>query len=589
MAIMAKNVIAASAKNRPPMLEKGVYDSWKTRIMLYIEEKENGEMLVDSIKHGPFQLKEEFTILATKDSPEIKRKQTLEDLTPKELLRKSCDIKATNTIFSQRYPDPLALMANTYNPPPPPPYNSQISMYNPPSSEYHPYQSYQPVTSSIPSFLPTDDLIANFNKEMLFLNTTMNSIFPPTNKQLRTSPNQRTQATVQDGCVTVQNIKGLYELITVPSVVSSCEPIDTHENSDPIVQSVDINNMPTSYAGAAGANNKDQPKVMSNFRHLVAYLVFNGVDISIPRKVVEKVSSRFENTLYGYFIGKRMAFPVVEYYARNNWGKHGLKRIMMNSKGFFFFKFESQSGLEVVLEGGPWLIRKALIILKKWSTDTKLLKEELTRIPIWVKLHDVPLQVFEEDGISLIASFIGKPVMLDSYTSSMCNDSWGRSSFARCLIKVNSEADLVEAVTIGIPLLTGEDFTKETIRVEYEWRPPICDELGKKKKKKGKTKTSNSGQFVGPSIHQNFRYEPKASTSPPKKVANMGNVSISSSLLKNKVTSSHQDNITSLNSFSALNVEDDEEEEEVENVYDETANLINTKTGGRSSFTAVVG
>ncbi|GJR16921.1 hypothetical protein Tco_0965448 [Tanacetum coccineum] len=111
-------------------------------------------------------------------------------------------------------------------------------------------------------------------------------------------------------------------VITVPSVVSPCEPmvktIDTHENSDPIVQSVDINNMPTSYAGAVGANNKDQPKVMSNFRHLVAYLVFNGVDISIPRKVIEKVSSRFENTLYGYFVGKRMAFPVVEYYARNN-------------------------------------------------------------------------------------------------------------------------------------------------------------------------------------------------------------------------------------------------------------------------------
>ncbi|GKE93356.1 zinc knuckle CX2CX4HX4C containing protein, partial [Tanacetum coccineum] len=97
-----------------------------------------------------------------------------------------------------------------------------------------------------------------------------------------------------------------------------------------------------------------------------------------------------------------MAFPVVEYYARNNWAKHGLKRIMMNSKCFFFFKFDSRAGLEAVMEGGPWLIRKSPIILKKWSMDTRLLKEELTRIPIWVKLHDVPIQVFEEDGISLI-------------------------------------------------------------------------------------------------------------------------------------------------------------------------------------------
>ncbi|GJV26039.1 zinc knuckle CX2CX4HX4C containing protein [Tanacetum coccineum] len=245
--------------------------------------------------------------------------------------------------------------------------------------------------------------------------------------------------------------------------------------SDPIAQSVEINTKSTSYAGAAVASAKDQPKVNSNFHPLVADPVFDGVNISIPRKVVKNVSIRFEHTLYGYFIRKRMAFLVVKYYARNNWAKHGLKRIMMNNKGFFFFKFDSQAGLEAVLEGGPWLIRKSPIILKKWSMDTRLLKEELTRIPIWVKLHDVPIQVFEEDGICLIATFIGKHVMLDSYTSSMCNDSWGRSSFARCLIEVSSEVNLMDVVTIGITSLIREDFTKETIRVEYEWRPPRCD------------------------------------------------------------------------------------------------------------------
>jgi hypothetical protein len=119
-------------------------------------------------------------------------------------------------------------------------------------------------------------------------------------------------------------------------------------------------------------------------------------------------------------------------------------------KAFFFFKFDTQSGLEAVLEDGPWMIRKSPIILKIWSIDTRLCKEELTRILVWVKLHDVPIQVFEEDGISLIASFIGKPIMVDSYTSSMCKDSWGRSSFAWCLIEVSSEAELVEVVTIGV-------------------------------------------------------------------------------------------------------------------------------------------
>ncbi|GKD84557.1 zinc knuckle CX2CX4HX4C containing protein, partial [Tanacetum coccineum] len=99
---------------------------------------------------------------------------------------------------------------------------------------------------------------------------------------------------------------------------------------------------------------------------------------------------------------------------------------MKNAKGFFFFKFDSRAGLDAVLERGPWMIHNSLIILKKWSVNTSLQKEEMTRIPIWVKLHDVPIQVFEEDGISLIASYLGKPIMLDSYTTTMCKESWDR-------------------------------------------------------------------------------------------------------------------------------------------------------------------
>ncbi|GJV13950.1 putative reverse transcriptase domain-containing protein [Tanacetum coccineum] len=222
-----------------------------------------------------------------------------------------------------------------------------------------------------------------------------------------------------------------------------------HDDDAPITQSADINSTSNSYAGAAGTNKVIQPKEQANFRPMVSEKVFDGVNISIPRKVLEKVSVRLEHTLYGYFIGKRLAFPVVEYYARNNWAKHGLKRIMMNAKGFFFFKFDSRAGLDAVLEGGPWMIRNSPIILKKWS-------------------------VFEKDGISLITSYLGKPSMLDSYTTTICKESWGRSSVARCLIEINSEAEFTESITIGIPELEGPGFIKETIRVEYEWKPPRC-------------------------------------------------------------------------------------------------------------------
>ncbi|GKB12503.1 zinc knuckle CX2CX4HX4C containing protein [Tanacetum coccineum] len=348
-------------------------------------------------------------------------------------------------------------------------------------------------------------------------------------------------------------------LVAKPSIPTTSLP--SHES--PIAKNVDVNTKSTSYAGAAGASTKDQPKVISNFRPLVADPVFDGVNISIPQKVVKKVSTHFEHTLYGYFFGKRLAFLVIAYYAWNKWAKHGLKRIMIDTKGYFFFKFDTRASLEAVLEGGPWMILNAPIILKKWSMDTKLLKEELTSIIlIWVKLHDVPLQVFEEDGISLIATFIAKSVMLDLYISSMCNDSWGRSDFARCLIKVNSEADLVDVVTIGIPSFTGMISSKKPSVLSMNGgRPCVICTVGKKKKRKGKLNSTNGGKFDGPSVKQSLRYEPKASISAPKKGAsNISNASNLSSLLKTVGASPKNDNIPTSNSYSALNDEEEDEE-----------------------------
>ena len=53
-------------------------------------------------------------------------------------------------------------------------------------------------------------------------------------------------------------------------------------HDSPIVQAVDINANATSYAGATGLRDDHD----TNFHPLVSEPVFDGVNISIPRKVV---------------------------------------------------------------------------------------------------------------------------------------------------------------------------------------------------------------------------------------------------------------------------------------------------------------
>ncbi|GJX95853.1 hypothetical protein Tco_0351651 [Tanacetum coccineum] len=46
-------MILSGADNHPPMLDKDLYDSWKSRMELYMKKKEHGRMILESVEQGP--------------------------------------------------------------------------------------------------------------------------------------------------------------------------------------------------------------------------------------------------------------------------------------------------------------------------------------------------------------------------------------------------------------------------------------------------------------------------------------------------------------------------------------------------------
>ncbi|GJQ99589.1 RNA-directed DNA polymerase, eukaryota, reverse transcriptase zinc-binding domain protein [Tanacetum coccineum] len=81
---------------------------------------------------------------------------------------------------------------------------------------------------------------------------------------------------------------------------------------------------------------------------------------------------------------------------------------------------------------------------------------------------------FSEDGLSAIATKLGTPLMLDSYTFDMCMQSWSRSSYARIMIELQADVELKDNIIVAMPKIIREGHYICNVRFEYEWKPPRC-------------------------------------------------------------------------------------------------------------------
>nr|GEV48310.1 hypothetical protein [Tanacetum cinerariifolium] len=92
MTSLGDKAILSGADNHLPMLEKDMYDSWKSRIELYILNRQHGWMILESVESGPL-------LWPTVEENEVTRLKKYFELSTTEAIQADCDVKATNIIL----------------------------------------------------------------------------------------------------------------------------------------------------------------------------------------------------------------------------------------------------------------------------------------------------------------------------------------------------------------------------------------------------------------------------------------------------------------------------------------------------------
>lgn len=196
--------------------------------------------------------------------------------------------------------------------------------------------------------------------------------------------------------------------------------------------------------------------------------------VHIPMALTKGMANTFRTVLYGYFLGPRIPFPIVLRSVQNAWGKFGFRDATVNGHGFFFFRFNDEGGCSQVVESSPLMIKGIPLFVAPWDPSKGIHKPEHTTCPLWIKFYNIPLVAFNREGISRIASAVGVPLKMDACTTNTCDNTWGRTSFAKVLVNVWASGDLTREVEVVIPHLSGKGEDVVKVELEYDWEPTQC-------------------------------------------------------------------------------------------------------------------
>ncbi|KAL2897076.1 hypothetical protein RDABS01_038859 [Bienertia sinuspersici] len=261
--------------------------------------------------------------------------------------------------------------------------------------------------------------------------------------------------------------------------------------------------------------------------------------VTIDMDDIEDEITYWSSAMICFVLGANPPLPVMSGFCNRIWGKKGLDKVSMVGRGLFLVRFNTLEQCHKALTGDPQFFDYKPLIMKQWSPDIELHKENVKTVPIWIRMPNLDLKYWGQGCLHKLGDIIGTTLKVDNVT--MNKD---RLSYARILVEVELDKELPDYIRFqnekGLPVQQN---------IEYEWIPTFCivckkyghpsDKCHKQIKKQWQPKLAQDQQQqrVGPSCTKTADTEQKAAP----------------------VTPIH-------NSFEALSSDSEEDEDEVDNL-----------------------
>ncbi|XP_074297574.1 uncharacterized protein LOC141628314 [Silene latifolia] len=174
-------------------------------------------------------------------------------------------------------------------------------------------------------------------------------------------------------------------------------------------------------------------------KHLYSIIEDEELELEVPEEEPQKVTSVqsvlrilkedvadeiyfWSTSVYCYIVGANPPSNVISGFVKRVWPSNGVDKVSFLPNGIFLLRFKTKEQ-QAVLSNGHLIFDNKPVIIKEWKPGEELLKHDVSRIPLWVKLYGLDIKFWGVNCLKKISGHVSQYIKCDDALK--IGISWG--------------------------------------------------------------------------------------------------------------------------------------------------------------------
>ena len=167
------------------------------------------------------------------------------------------------------------------------------------------------------------------------------------------------------------------------------------------------------------------------------------VKIKLSKETKRRTRGPWSKAIIIKLVGRTVRLSYMQSKLNQLWRPEGRMDCIDLAYGFFLVRFFSKEDLDMVIKRGPWFVGDHFLSLRVWEPFFKPSTANVSLIAIWIRLNELPIELYETEVLKEIGESIGKVLKIDLHTAMEA-----RSRYTRLCVQFDINKSLINSILI---------------------------------------------------------------------------------------------------------------------------------------------